>query len=38
VFVGALVTFGSSGLIDNLLAGILMTYKSESSFAPSHTS
>jgi len=26
VFVGALVTFGSSGLIGNLLAGILLTY------------
>ena len=26
VFIGALVTFGSSGLIGNLLAGILLTY------------
>jgi small-conductance mechanosensitive channel len=26
VFVGALVTFGSSGLIGNILAGILLTY------------
>jgi small-conductance mechanosensitive channel len=27
VFVGALVTFGSSGVIGNLLAGILLTYE-----------
>jgi small-conductance mechanosensitive channel len=27
VFVGALVTFGSSGAIGNLLAGILLTYE-----------
>jgi small-conductance mechanosensitive channel len=26
VFIGALVTFGSSGLIGNLLAGVLLTY------------